>query len=62
VASGSSVEMVYIPEAGRALLCVSSQAAVFSIATFCGNGLARILTATSTVAEVIGNCGGLIKN
>jgi len=53
VASGSSVEMVYIPEAGRGTLCVSSQAGCILDCTFCATGK-QGFNSNLTVAEVIG--------
>ena len=38
VASGSQVEMVYIPEAGRGTLCISSQAGCSLDCAFCATG------------------------
>ena len=38
VASGSRVEMVFIPEAGRGTLCVSSQAGCSLDCSFCATG------------------------
>ncbi len=53
VASGSSVEMVYIPEAGRGTLCVSSQAGCILDCSFCATGK-QGFNSNLTVAEIIG--------
>ncbi len=53
VASGSRVEMVYIPEASRGTLCVSSQAGCSLDCSFCATGK-QGFNSNLTVAEVIG--------
>ncbi|MEX2367176.1 MAG: 23S rRNA (adenine(2503)-C(2))-methyltransferase RlmN [Pseudohongiellaceae bacterium] len=53
VASGSSVEMVYIPERGRGTLCVSSQAGCSLDCSFCATGKQGFNSDLST-AEIIG--------
>jgi len=53
VASGSSVEMVYIPEAGRGTLCISSQAGCSLDCSFCATGK-QGFNSNLTAAEVIG--------
>jgi 23S rRNA (adenine2503-C2)-methyltransferase len=53
VASGSSVEMVYIPESGRGTLCVSSQAGCILDCSFCATGK-QGFNSNLTVAEIIG--------
>jgi len=53
VASGSSVEMVYIPEAGRGTLCVSSQAGCSLDCSFCATGK-QGFNSNLSVAEIIG--------
>ena len=53
VASGSSVEMVYIPEAGRGTLCISSQAGCSLDCTFCATGK-QGFNSDLTTAEIIG--------
>lgn len=53
VASGSSVEMVYIPEAGRGTLCVSSQAGCILDCSFCATGK-QGFNSNLSVAEIIG--------
>ncbi len=53
VASGSSVEMVFIPEAGRGTLCVSSQAGCILDCSFCATGKQGFNSNLST-AEIIG--------
>ena len=53
VASGSLVEMVYIPEAGRGTLCISSQAGCSLDCTFCATGK-QGFNSNLTVAEIIG--------
>lgn len=52
-ASGSSVEMVYIPESGRGTLCVSSQAGCILDCSFCATGK-QGFDSNLTVAEIIG--------
>ncbi len=53
VASGSSVEMVFIPEAGRGTLCISSQAGCSLDCSFCATGK-QGFNSNLTVAEIIG--------
>jgi 23S rRNA (adenine2503-C2)-methyltransferase len=53
VASGSKVEMVFIPEAGRGTLCISSQAGCSLDCTFCATGKQGFNSNLST-AEIIG--------
>jgi len=53
VASGSRVETVYIPEAGRGTLCVSSQAGCTLDCSFCATGK-QGFNSNLTTAEIIG--------
>tara|TARA_R110000772_G_scaffold136584_2_gene245367 strand:- start:1416 stop:2546 length:1131 start_codon:yes stop_codon:yes gene_type:complete len=53
VESGSSVEMVFIPEAGRGTLCISSQAGCSLDCSFCATGKQGFNSDLST-AEIIG--------
>jgi 23S rRNA (adenine2503-C2)-methyltransferase len=53
VVSGSKVEMVFIPEAGRGTLCVSSQAGCSLDCTFCATGK-QGFNSNLSIAEVIG--------
>jgi len=53
VASGSRVEMVFIPEAGRGTLCVSSQAGCSLDCSFCATGK-QGFNSNLSVAEIIG--------
>ncbi len=53
VASGSSVEMVFIPEGSRGTLCVSSQAGCSLDCSFCATGK-QGFNSNLTVAEIIG--------
>jgi 23S rRNA (adenine2503-C2)-methyltransferase len=53
VASGSKVETVYIPEAGRATLCISSQAGCTLDCSFCATGK-QGFNSNLTAAEIIG--------
>jgi len=53
VNSGSSVEMVYIPEAGRGTLCISSQAGCSLDCSFCATGK-QGFNSDLTTAEIIG--------
>lgn len=53
VASGSGVEMVYIPEAGRGTLCISSQAGCSLDCSFCATGK-QGFNSDLTAAEIIG--------
>ena len=53
VASGSNVEMVFIPESGRGTLCISSQAGCSLDCSFCATGK-QGFNSNLTVAEIIG--------
>ena len=53
VASGSRIEMVYIPEEGRGTLCISSQAGCSLDCTFCATGK-QGFDSNLSVAEIIG--------
>ena len=53
VASGSRVEMVFIPEGSRGTLCVSSQAGCSLDCSFCATGK-QGFNSNLTVAEIIG--------
>lgn len=53
VASGSQIETVYIPEAGRGTLCISSQAGCILDCTFCATGK-QGFNSNLTSAEIIG--------
>lgn len=53
VASGSRVEMVFIPEGGRGTLCVSSQAGCSLDCSFCATGK-QGFNSNLTVAEIVG--------
>ncbi|MCH7815709.1 MAG: 23S rRNA (adenine(2503)-C(2))-methyltransferase RlmN [Proteobacteria bacterium] len=53
VASGSSVEMVFIPEAGRGTLCISSQAGCSLDCSFCATGK-QGFNSNLSVAEIVG--------
>jgi 23S rRNA (adenine2503-C2)-methyltransferase len=53
VESGSSVEMVFIPEAGRGTLCISSQAGCSLDCSFCATGK-QGFNSDLTQAEIIG--------
>ncbi|MEX0964799.1 MAG: 23S rRNA (adenine(2503)-C(2))-methyltransferase RlmN [Pseudohongiellaceae bacterium] len=53
VASGSRVEMVFIPESGRGTLCISSQAGCSLDCSFCATGK-QGFNSNLTVAEIIG--------
>jgi len=53
VESGSSVEMVFIPETGRGTLCVSSQAGCSLDCSFCATGK-QGFNSNLTTAEIIG--------
>jgi len=53
VESGSSVETVYIPEAGRGTLCISSQAGCSLDCAFCATGK-QGFNSDLTTAEIIG--------
>src|SRR5690625_3132753 len=55
IAGGSAVEAVYIPEAGRGTLCISSQVGCMLNCTFCSTatqGFKRNLSATEIVGQV----------
>lgn len=53
VASGSNVEMVFIPEADRGTLCISSQAGCTLDCSFCATGK-QGFNSNLTVAEIVG--------
>jgi len=53
VTSGSGVEMVYIPESGRGMLCISSQAGCSLDCSFCATGK-QGFNSDLTSAEIIG--------
>jgi 23S rRNA (adenine2503-C2)-methyltransferase len=53
VESGSGVEMVYIPEAGRGTLCISSQAGCSLDCSFCATGK-QGFNSDLSAAEIIG--------
>ena len=53
VASGSRVEMVFIPEGSRGTLCISSQAGCSLDCSFCATGK-QGFNSNLTVAEIIG--------
>lgn len=53
VASGSCVEMVFIPEAGRGTLCISSQAGCSLDCSFCATGK-QGFNSNLSVAEIVG--------
>lgn len=53
VTSGSSVEMVFIPEAGRGTLCISSQVGCSLDCSFCATGK-QGFNSDLTAAEIIG--------
>ncbi len=53
VASGSCVEMVFIPESGRGTLCISSQAGCSLDCSFCATGK-QGFNSNLTVAEIVG--------
>lgn len=53
VASGSHVEMVFIPESGRGTLCISSQAGCLLDCSFCATGK-QGFNSNLSVAEIIG--------
>jgi len=55
IVGGSAVETVYIPEAGRGTLCISSQVGCMLNCTFCSTatqGFKRNLSATEIVGQV----------
>jgi len=53
VASGSQVEMVFIPEAGRGTLCISSQSGCSLDCSFCATGK-QGFDSNLSVAEIVG--------
>lgn len=53
VESGSGVEMVYIPEAGRGTLCISSQAGCSLDCSFCATGK-QGFNSDLSAAEIVG--------
>ena len=53
VASGSKVEMVFIPEAGRGTLCISSQSGCALDCSFCATGK-QGFDSNLSVAEIVG--------
>ena len=53
VASGSKVEMVFIPEAGRGTLCISSQSGCSLDCSFCATGK-QGFDSNLSVAEIVG--------
>ena len=53
VASGSQVETVFIPEAGRGTLCISSQAGCSLDCSFCATGK-QGFNSNLSVAEIVG--------
>lgn len=53
VASGSRIEMVFIPEAGRGTLCISSQAGCSLDCSFCATGK-QGFNSNLSVAEIVG--------
>ncbi len=53
VAGGSHVEMVFIPEAGRGTLCISSQAGCALDCSFCATGK-QGFAANLSAAEIVG--------
>ncbi len=61
VASGSRVEMVFIPESGRGTLCISSQAGCTLDCSFCATGK-QGFNSNLTVAEIIGQLWWANKN
>lgn len=60
VASGSRVEMVYIPEGTRGTLCISSQAGCTLDCSFCATGK-QGFNSNLTVAEIIGQLWWAVK-
>ncbi|WP_281646248.1 23S rRNA (adenine(2503)-C(2))-methyltransferase RlmN [Parendozoicomonas sp. Alg238-R29] len=61
VASGSSVETVYIPDGKRGTLCVSSQAGCALDCSFCSTGK-QGFNSDLTVAEIIGQVWMAVKS
>jgi 23S rRNA (adenine2503-C2)-methyltransferase len=66
LADGNGIETVFIPEAGRGTLCISSQAGCSLNCTFCSTGaqgFSRDLTAAEIIGQVwlasrlLGSCG-----
>lgn len=53
VASGSQVEMVFIPEAGRGTLCISSQSGCSLDCSFCATGK-QGFDSNLSIAEIVG--------
>lgn len=60
VASGSRVEMVFIPEATRGTLCISSQAGCSLDCSFCATGK-QGFNSDLTVAEIVGQLWWAVK-
>jgi 23S rRNA (adenine2503-C2)-methyltransferase len=60
VASGSRVEMVFIPEASRGTLCISSQAGCSLDCSFCATGK-QGFNSDLTVAEIVGQLWWAVK-
>ena len=60
VASGSRVEMVFIPEAARGTLCISSQAGCSLDCSFCATGK-QGFNSDLTVAEIVGQLWWAVK-
>ncbi len=60
VASGSRVEMVFIPEATRGTLCISSQAGCSLDCSFCATGK-QGFNSNLTVAEIVGQLWWAVK-
>ncbi len=60
VTSGSRVEMVFIPEANRGTLCISSQAGCSLDCSFCATGK-QGFNSNLTVAEIVGQLWWAVK-
>lgn len=60
VASGSRVEMVFIPESTRGTLCISSQAGCSLDCSFCATGK-QGFNSDLTVAEIVGQLWWAVK-
>lgn len=60
VASGSRVEMVFIPESSRGTLCISSQAGCSLDCSFCATGK-QGFNSNLTVAEIVGQLWWAVK-
>jgi 23S rRNA (adenine2503-C2)-methyltransferase len=60
VTSGSRVEMVFIPEATRGTLCISSQAGCSLDCSFCATGK-QGFNSNLTVAEIVGQLWWAVK-